>query len=149
LLGQEHPEYRAQLEDVKKRLQALRDRYGPEDKAVAEYKASALKQLGETAMKLGRTTPEYRETLKQRIEDTRESFASAGKQEVPSKRTGQVTRKAQHAPRELGKQLFRDFEEGIQSEKEGRAPYRVDESAGPAMREEEVKRFINRIIKTG
>ena len=127
LLGQEHPEYRAQLKEVQKRLKALRDKYGPDDKQVAEYKASSVKQLGENAKKFGRQTPEYKETLKQRIEDMRVSLASAGKQEIKSKRTTQETRKVRRAPRELGRQLFKDFEEGIASEKEGRI-YRSPET---------------------
>jgi len=147
LLGQEHPDFKPQLAEVQKRLKALRDKYGPDDKAVAEYKQEATKQLGETAKKLGRSTPEYKETLKQRLEDMRESLASAGKQEVKSKRTTQETRTVRRAPRELGKQLYRDFEEGIASEKNGPAVYQTRESSGPAMREEEVKRFITRIVQ--
>ena len=144
LLGQEHPEYKAQLKEVQKRLKALRDKHGPDSKQATEYKASAVKQLGENAKKFGRQTPEYKETLKQRIEDMRVSLASAGKQAIKSRRTTQETKKERHAPRELGRQLFKDFEEGIQSEKEGPL-YRVSEDTGPAMREEEVKRLISRI----
>lgn len=144
LLGRESDAYKAQMADMQKRLKALKEKYGADDKAVIKFKDEATKALGETALKEGRKTPEYQETLKQRIEDARESYASAGKQEVKSKRTGQETKKVRHAPRELLNQLHKDFEEGIRSEREG-SLYRVNESAGPAMREEEVKRLISRI----
>jgi hypothetical protein len=99
-LGQEHPDFKTQLAEVQRRLQALRDKYGPDDKQVAQYKETALKQLGENAKKLGRQTPEYQATLKQRIADLQEAYESAGKQELPTKRTQQVTRRTNTAPRE-------------------------------------------------
>ena len=99
-LGQEHPDFKTQLAEVQRRLQALREKYGPNDKQVAQYKETALKQLGENAKKLGRQTPEYQATLKQRIAYLQESYESAGKQELPTKRTQQVTRRTNTAPRE-------------------------------------------------
>ena len=113
LLGQEHPEYKTQLAEVQRRLKALRDKYGPEDKQVAQYKESALKQLGENAKKFGRQTPEYQETLKQRIADTQEAFESAGKQEIANKRTQQVTRRTNTAPREQSGVLSRSAKQEL------------------------------------
>jgi hypothetical protein len=144
LVGRESDAYKTQMADMQRRLQALKAKYGPDDKAIRQFKDSATKALGETALKEGRKTPEYKEALKDRMQAAQKSYASAGKQAVKSKRSQQETKKVRHAPRELLNQLHRDFEEGIASEKEGPL-YRISEGTGPAMREEEVKRLISRI----
>lgn len=131
-LGRQMPEYQKQLDEVRRRLQALKEKYGPDDKQVEIYKQNATKQLGENALKLGRTTPEYIASLKEVVAALQESYESAGKQEIASKRTQQVTRKTNVAPREQSgissrsakqelrqrqQNLVKDFTEGMQSEK--------------------------------
>ena len=132
-LGRQMPEYQKQLDEVRRRLQALKEKYGPDDKQVEIYKQNATKQLGENALKLGRTTPEYIASLKEVVAALQESYKSAGKQEIASKRTQQVTRRTNTAPREQSgilsrsakqelrqrqQNLVKDFTEGTQSEKE-------------------------------
>ena len=131
-LGRQMPEYQKQLDEVRRRLQALKEKYGPDDKQVEIYKQNATKQLGENALKLGRTTPEYIASLKEVVAALQESYESAGKQEIKSKRTQQVTRRTNTAPREQSgilsrsakqelrqrqQNLVKDFTEGMQSEK--------------------------------
>ena len=131
-LGRQMPEYQKQLDEVRRRLQALKEKYGPDDKQVEIYKQNATKQLGENALKLGRTTPEYITSLKEVVAALQESYESAGKQEIKSKRTQQVTRRTNTAPREQSgilsrsakqelrqrqQNLVKDFTEGMQSEK--------------------------------
>ena len=131
-LGRQMPEYQKQLAEVQRRLQALKEKYGPDDKQVEIYKQNAVKQLGENALKLGRTTPEYIASLKEVVAALQESYESAGKQEIKSKRTQQVTRRTNTAPREQSgilsrsakqelrqrqQNLVKDFTEGMQSEK--------------------------------
>lgn len=131
-LGRQMPEYQKQLDEVRRRIQALKEKYGPDDKQVQTYKQNATKQLGENALKLGRTTPEYIASLKEVVAALQESYESAGKQEIAGKRTQQVTRRTNTAPREQSgvssrsakqelrqrqQNLVKDFTEGMQSEK--------------------------------
>lgn len=131
-LGRQMPEYQKQLDEVRRRIQALKEKYGPDDKQVEIYKQNAVKQLGDNALKLGRTTPEYSSALKEVVAALQESYESAGIQEIASKRTQQVTRRTNTAPREQSgvlsrsakqelrqrqQNLVKDFTEGMQSEK--------------------------------
>jgi hypothetical protein len=96
-------------------------------------------------MELGKKTPEYKATLKEQIEYVKESLAQS-KQTVPTKRTGQVTRKQSAAPSRLvtsspesraqtdiedravriKRGSLKDFQEALDSEKYGTA-YRLKE----------------------
>ena len=159
-LGRQMPEYQKQLDEVRRRLQALKEKYGPDDKQVEIYKQNATKQLGENALKLGRTTPEYIASLKEVVAALQESYESAGKQEIKSKRTQQVTRKTNVAPREqsgissrAAKQVLRqrqqnlvkDFTEGMQSEKSRQS--RGIEVESPDLTPEQVKHIDNNDIQ--
>jgi len=99
-LGRNEDAYKKFLRDNKKRLDALVERYGADDQTVKDFKAMVREQMDERAMEAGRKTPEYKATLKEQIEVVREAL-SQSKQEVPSKRTGAVTKRVSAAPREL------------------------------------------------
>jgi hypothetical protein len=159
-LGRQMPEYQKQLDEVRRRLQALKEKYGPDDKQVEIYKQNATKQLGENALKLGRTTPEYAASLKEVVAALQESYESAGKQEIKSKRTQQVTRKTNVAPREQSgvssraakqelrqrqQNLVKDFTEGMQSEKSRQS--RGVEVESPDLTTEQVKHIDNNDIQ--
>jgi hypothetical protein len=100
-LGTQEEEYKQAFAEVGRRLKALTDRYGADDAAVKEYKEDAGKDLMDLAIKLGKTTPEYKETVKQQMADYNRALQESGPLEPASKRTGQVTRKAVNAPRKL------------------------------------------------
>jgi hypothetical protein len=134
-LGREEPPYMAWLREQQKRLRALEARYGKEDDRIADFRNLMRTEMDIKAVSLGKTTPEYKATLKEQIEYFKETLGT-GKQEVKSKREGAVTRKVSAAPSEfrtsspeglaksneriqrLG-QIKRDFEEARASEREG------------------------------
>lgn len=136
-LGEQSPEFEKFSKNLTRRLDALVKRYGAEDKAVAAFRNSLGQQRLDKAMELGKQTPEYKRTLKEQVEYFKEVLPTAGKQEVPTKRTGQVTRKQSAAPKRLvssseeskatsrreqaafarARGSLKDFEEGIESER--------------------------------
>jgi Large polyvalent protein associated domain 38 len=134
-LGQREPEFEKFSAGLTRRLEALKNRYGPNDNAVIVFRNDMARELANKAEELGRKTPEYKATLKEQVQYFREVLPTAGKQEVPTKRTGAVTRRQFAAPSRLvtsspesraaseaealreKRRLFKDFEEGIASEK--------------------------------
>lgn len=98
-LGQQTPEYLKFVESNAKRLAALRAKYGNDDIAVAEFRNTSYEATKAKAQALGRATPEYKATLKEQIEITREALAGS-KQELKSKRGTQTTRKVSLAKKE-------------------------------------------------
>ncbi len=100
-LGQAEPDYAKFEKELERRFEALKKRYGAEDKAVATFRNNMGKERLDKAMELGKKTPEYKRTLKEQVEYFKEVLPTAGKQEVPTKRTGAVTRKQSAAPKRL------------------------------------------------
>ena len=96
-LGREEPEYVQYVKEMQRKLKAAIDA-GQNKTDVTNM---VQKMLVEKAEKIGKTTPEYKRTLKEQTEYFKEALASAGKQELKSKRTTQVTRDVRNAPREL------------------------------------------------
>ena len=134
-LGSKEPAYKKFLLDNKKRLDALKERYGADAQAVKDFKALVREQMDERAMEAGRKTPEYKATLKEQIAVVREAL-SQSKQEVPSKRTTAVTKRTSAAPRELrvaGSKMSRQEIEATIREaeaNEGGPVYRTRERTG-------------------
>lgn len=134
-LGRKEDSYKNFLRTSKKRLDALVARYGADDKAVKEFKLSVRNQMDERAIEAGRKTPEYKATLKEQIEVVREAL-SQSQQEVPSKRTGAVTKRVSAAPRELrvagSKMTRQEIEATIREAEanEGGPVYRLRERTG-------------------
>lgn len=128
-LGQREPAYQQFEKDMLGQFEALKKRYGPDDRAVINFRAMMGPQRLNKAIELGKKTPEYKATLKEQIEYFKETLASvnavAGPQKAASKRTGQVTRKQSGAPRVLrvagsamtDKEIEQDIAEGTASEK--------------------------------
>jgi hypothetical protein len=100
-LGAQTDEYRETFDEVHRRYAALKEKYGADDKSVQAFKTDALENLDKLRVQLGRATPEYKAQLKELVSKLQESYASAGTQEVASKRTQQVTRRTGTAPREF------------------------------------------------
>jgi len=96
-LGREEPEYAQYVKEMQRKLKAAIEA-GQNKTDVTNM---VQKMLVERAEKIGKTTPEYKRTLKEQIEYFRETFASAGKQELKSQRTTQVTRDVRNAPKEM------------------------------------------------
>lgn len=144
-LGTEEAEYKKFEKAQTARYAKLKEKYGKNDPAVTEFQISMADQLNEKAMELGKKTPEYKATLKEQIEYVKESLAQS-KQTVPTKRTGQVTRRQSAAPSRLvtsspesraqtdiedravriKRGSLKDFQEALDSEKYGTA-YRLKE----------------------
>jgi hypothetical protein len=138
-LGQEEAEYTKFYEDITNRYAALKKQYGANDPAVASFQRGMAEQLNDKAITLGKTTPEYKATLKEQIEYVKGAL-SQSKQTIPTKRTGQVTRKQSAAPKRLvssspesreqsaaedrsvrlRRGSLKEYQEGVDSEKEGR-----------------------------
>ena len=145
-LGQREPEYEKFNEQLTRRLEALKKKYGPDDQAVNAFRISMGQERIDKAEELGKKTPEYKATLKEQIAYFKEVLPTAGKQEVPTKRTPQVTRKQSGAPKRLvssspeslkqskaenealslKRRAFKDMQEALDSEKYGTA-YRLKE----------------------
>jgi hypothetical protein len=134
-LGKKEASYKKFLLDNKKRLDALKARYGADAQAVKDFKALVREQMDERAMEAGRKTPEYKATLKEQIEVVREAL-SQSKQEVPSKRTPAATKRTSAAPKELrvaGSKMSRQEIEATIREaeaNEGGPVYRTRERTG-------------------
>jgi hypothetical protein len=138
-LGMEEAEYKEFEKAQTDRYAALKEEYGRYDPAVAEFQRNRAEALNDKALELGKTTPEYKATLKEQIEYVKGALAQS-KQTIPTKRTGQVTRKQSSAPKRLRSSSpeskeqsaaedravrlrrgsLRDIQEGIDSEREGR-----------------------------
>jgi hypothetical protein len=145
-LGTAEAEYKKFEKAQTDRYTKLKEKYGRSDPAVAEFQRGMAEQLTDKAIELGKTTPEYKATLKEQIEYVKGALAQS-KQTIPNKRTGQVTRKQSAAPKRLvssspeskeqsaaedkavrlRRGSLKDMQEGIDSEKYGTA-YRLKES---------------------
>ena len=99
-LGQREPEFEKFSKDLTKRMVALEEKYGDDDPRVMEFRRSTADMYTNKAIEIGKKTPEYKATLKEQIAYFQEAL-SQSKQETPSKRTEQETRKVQRAPKEL------------------------------------------------
>lgn len=139
-LGMREPAYAKLEKDATKRMTALEERYGDDDPQVRAYRKQVAEELPEKARALGRQTPEYKATLKEQIAYFQEVLPTAGKQEVPTKRTTQVTRKQTAAPKRMvtssaeskaatarEQQAYtkyrgslKDMQEALEAEKQGR-----------------------------
>ena len=144
-LGMEEPEYDKFGEGLVKRLKALEAKYGKNDYAVTSFRIQMNDDLKAKAIEIGKKTPEYKATLKEQVAYFQEVLPTAGKQEVPTKRTGAVTRKQSGAPKRLvtsspesraqseaealrmKRSTLKDFKEALDSEKYGTA-YRFKEN---------------------
>jgi hypothetical protein len=98
-LGMQEPEYEKFGDSMTKRLVALQEKYGKDDPEVAAFRLRMSDELNAKALELGRKTPEYKATLAEQTAIVREAL-SQSKQETPSKRTVQETRKVRRAPTE-------------------------------------------------
>lgn len=99
-LGMNEPEYEKFGDNIGKRYAALRAKYGANDPAVTAFQLKMNDELRAKALELGRQTPEYKATLVEQTEIVKEALAQS-KQETPSKRTAQETRRVNRAPKEL------------------------------------------------
>ena len=143
-LGQREAEYEKFSTGLTRRLDALKKKYGADDRAVIAFRNTMGAERTRKAEELGRQTPEYKATLKEQIEYFQKTLANVnfvvGAQKAPSKRTGPVTRTQSSAPNRLvssspesreqsaaedravrtRRGSLKDMQEGIDSEKEGR-----------------------------
>jgi len=99
-LGMNEPEYEKFGDNIGKRYAALREKYGKNDPAVTAFQLKMNDELSAKAVELGRQTPEYKATLAEQTEIVKEALAQS-KQETPSKRTAQETRRVNRAPKEF------------------------------------------------
>ena len=99
-LGMSEPGYDKLGKDMTKRFAALREKYGKNDPAVTAFQLKMNDGLQAKALELGRQTPEYKATLAEQTQIFKEAL-SQSKQETPSKRTEQETRRVQRAPKEF------------------------------------------------
>ena len=143
-LGMEEAEYKKFEKAQTERYSKLKEKYGKNDPAVAEFQRNMADALNDKATELGKKTPEYKATLKEQIEYFKEVLPTAGKQTIPTKRTGQVTRKQSGAPSRLvssspesraeseaealrlKRRTFKEAQDALDSEKYGTA-YRLKE----------------------
>jgi len=98
-LGRQEPEYDKFGDNIAQRFTALREQYGKNDPDVVAFQLKMNDELTAKALELGKKTPEYKATLAEQTSIVREALAQS-KQETPSKRTVQETRKVRRAPTE-------------------------------------------------
>jgi hypothetical protein len=143
-LGMEEAEFKKFEKAQTGRYAKLKEKYGKNDPAVAEFQRNMADALNDKAIELGKKTPEYKATLKEQVAYFQEVLPTAGKQTIPTKRTGQVTRKQTGAPSRLvsaspesraeseaeglrlKRRMLKDFREAAESEDLGTA-YRLKE----------------------
>ena len=142
-LGTEEADFKKFEKEQTTRYAKLKEKYGRFDPAVVEFQRSMAEALNDKAIEIGKKTPEYKATLKEQIEYVKGAL-SQSKQTIPTKRTGQVTRKQTAAPRRLvssspesraeseaealrlKRRAFKEAQEALDSEKTGTA-YRLKE----------------------
>ena len=129
-LGQREPEFEKFSKDLTKRMVALEEKYGDDDPRVMEFRRSTADMYTNKAIEIGKKTPEYKATLKEQIAYFQEAL-SQSKQETPSKRTEQETRKVQRAPKELRTATGEAVKEGSQATKV-KTRKGTTETVGPA-----------------
>jgi len=158
-LGREEPEYAQYVKEMQRKLKAAIEA-GQNKTDVTNM---VQKMLVERAEKLGKTTPEYKRTLKEQIEYFRESFASAGKQELKSQRTTQVTRDVRNAPKEMRtgsneslaqkyaaedakakRQYLKEYLQELK-DAEGGTAYRTRATEGESIDPKEAQDFIDKV----
>jgi hypothetical protein len=110
-LGQQESEYETFATDLSKRRAKLVAKYGKSDPAVLSFSDTSFTAMQEKAMALGKATPEYKATLKEQIEVTKEALAGS-KQTLKSKRGTQTTRKVSLAKKEQATGSPESREEG-------------------------------------
>jgi hypothetical protein len=145
-LGTAEAEYKKFEKAQTDRYAKLKEKYGRNDPAVATFQRNMAEELNNKAIELGKTTPEYKATLKEQIEYVKGALAQS-KQAIPTKRSGQVTRTQSAAPKRLvtsspesraqtdiedravriKRGSLKDFQEALDSEKYGSA-YRLKEN---------------------
>lgn len=165
--GMESPVYQAMIDEQVKRLDALRAKYGDKDKAVNDYRIAVSNERIEKALELGKKTPEYKAALAEQVKKLQEAIEATGPQAILSKRTPQETRNASGAPGQFKtsspeskaeteqrtqrynrlKGIKQDFEEGIQSEREGEQFARGVETQTPDLTKTQVKHLENNDIQ--
>lgn len=96
-LGKETEEYARVKRSYAQRIKKMQDKYGKGDKRVVEYTDYARIELKQKAADIGRKAPEYKTALKEQVKYLQEVYASAGKQEVKSKRDKSPTMRKQTA----------------------------------------------------
>lgn len=142
-LGTEEAEYKKFEKAQTDRYAKLKEKYGKNDPAVANFQRDMAEALNDKAIELGKATPEYKATLKEQVEYVKGAL-SQSKQTLSTKRTGQVTRKQTAAPSRLvssspesraeseaealrlKRRMLKDFREAAESEDLGTA-YRLTE----------------------
>lgn len=142
-LGTEEADFKKFEKEQTTRYAKLKEKYGRFDPAVVEFQRSMAEALNDKAIEIGKKTPEYKATLKEQIEYVKGALAQS-KQTIPTKRTGQVTRKQTAAPSRLvssspesraeseaealrlKRRMLKDFREAADSENLGTA-YRLKE----------------------
>jgi hypothetical protein len=98
-LGTEEADYKKFEKAQLDRYTKLKAKYGQYDPAVATFQRNMAEELNTKAMELGKATPEYKATLKEQLEVTKEALAGS-KQTLKSKRGTQTTRKVSLAKKE-------------------------------------------------
>ena len=91
-LGYEEDAYQALAKKAQKKLDGIRKKHGDNSPQLRAFIKEAETNLNDAALSLGKKTPEYKALLREQMDVMREALG-AGKQEVKSQRTGQVTRK--------------------------------------------------------
>jgi hypothetical protein len=145
-LGTAEAEYKKFEKAQTDRYAKLKEKYGRNDPEVNKFQIGMAEALNDKAIELGKTTPEYKATLKEQIEYVKGALAQS-KQTIPTKRSGQVTRNQSAAPKRLvssspesraqtdiedravriKRGSLKDFQEALDSENYGTA-YRLKEN---------------------
>jgi hypothetical protein len=129
-LGRQEPEFEKFSNNITNRFAALREQYGKNDPEVTAFQLKMNDELNAKALELGRKTPEYKATLAEQTDIVREALAQS-KQETPSKRTEQETRRVQRAPKEFRTATSESDKESSQATKV-KTRKGTTETVGPA-----------------
>jgi hypothetical protein len=124
-LGMEEAEYQKFADNLTSQYAKFKEKYGKSDPQTVNFQRNMVEAMNDKAIELGKKTPEYKATLAEQIKYFQEVLPTAGKQEISSKRTPQVTRKQSGAPKTLRvagsrmteKEIEQEIAEGTAAEK--------------------------------
>jgi hypothetical protein len=99
-LGREDPQYIQFVKEQQRQLKAFTEANKDDKAKITNATNEMQRRLVAKAEQIGKTTPEYKATLKEQVAYFQETLGQT-KQTVKSQRTGQETRKASNAPKEM------------------------------------------------
>jgi hypothetical protein len=161
-LGREEAQYIQFVKEQQRQLKAFSAANQDDKTKITNATNEMQRRLVAKAEQIGKTTPEYKATLKEQTAYFKETLGQT-KQEVRSKRTGQETRDASNAPKEMrtgsgeayaakakeayAKAYAKDLAEARKFDDQTGTALRKREAAGVSLDAAEAQAFMDKVQK--